>query len=178
MWGDQRNSPSPTEFTFSNTNEIYTLSLSTSVLIAEVQGILKATKMKSNNIPDEDVYLGFWINRAFSSVQGATLTLSHKQGGFLIAFLAIFVATSGRSLWNISRCVLHFGYSSEGATEGVHLQRQAILRNTAMPLDAALELTLVLNAWRRRGTGLIRKLLLPTTLALVLAVSFLIAGVY
>jgi hypothetical protein len=137
--------------------------------------------MNTNDIPgslDDDVYLGFWINRAFDSVQGATLTLSHRQGGFLIAFLAIFVATSGRSLWKILRCVLHFVYSSEGATEGVHLQRQAILRNTTMPLDAALELTLVHNAWRRRGTGLIRKLLLPMMLALVLVVSFLIAGVY
>ena len=137
--------------------------------------------MNTNNIPgslDEDVYLGFWINRSFDSVQGATLTLNRKQGGLLIAFLAMFVATSGRSLWKISRCLLHFGYSSEGATEGVHLQRQAILRNTSMPLDAAVELALVLNAWRRRGTGLIRKLLLPTTLALVLAVSFLLAGVY
>jgi hypothetical protein len=137
--------------------------------------------MNTNDIPgslDEDIYLGFWINRSFDAVQGATLTLNRKQGGLLIAFLAMFVATSGRSLWKISRCVLHFGYSSEGATDGVHLQRQAILRNTAMPLDAAVELTLVLNAWRRRGAGLIRKLLLPTTLALVLAVSFLLAGAY
>ena len=175
----------PTQFTFTNTiylhkykRNLYAVTVN---LIAEVQRIPKATRMNTNNIAgslDEDVYLGFWINRAFDSVQGATLTLSHRQGGFLIAFLAIFVATSGRSLWKILRCVLHFVYSSEGATEGVHLQRQAILRNTSMPLDAALELTLVFTAWRRRGTGLIRKLLVPTTVALVLVASFFIAGRY
>lgn len=137
--------------------------------------------MNPNNIPgslDEDIYLGFWINRSFNAIQGATLTLDRKQGGLLIAFLALFVTTSGRSLWKISRCVLHFIYSSEGASDGIHLQRQAILRNTTLPLDAAYDLALVLNAWRKRGSGMIRKLLLPTILALVVAVSFILAGVH
>ncbi|KAJ8112330.1 hypothetical protein OPT61_g5274 [Boeremia exigua] len=137
--------------------------------------------MATNDIPgslDEDIYLGFWINRSFDIVQGATLTLDRRRGGLLIAFLALFVGTSGRSLWKIVRCILHFAYSSDGRLEGVHLQRQAILRNSPLALDAAFELALVFNAWRRRGTRLIQKLLLPTLLALALAVSFILAGIY
>lgn len=137
--------------------------------------------MDTYDIPgslDDDIYQGFWINRSFNVIQGATLTLDRNRGGLLIAFLALFVSTSGRSLWKILRCALHFAYSSERGSDGVQLQRQAILRNIPMPLDAAFDMSLVFNAWRRRGVGLIRKLLLPASLALILAVSFIFAGTY
>ncbi|KAF2629796.1 hypothetical protein BU25DRAFT_274351 [Macroventuria anomochaeta] len=137
--------------------------------------------MATDAIPgslDEDIYLGFWINRSFDSVRGATLTLDRNRGGLLIAFLALFVSTSGRSLWKITRCVLHFVYSSDRHSEGVYHQRQAILRNTPLALDAAVELILAFRAWHRRGTSLFRKLLLPTLLALTLAVSFIFAGIF
>lgn len=127
---------------------------------------------------DDDIYIGFWVNRSFDAVNGATLTLNRSQGGLFIAFLALFVSTSGRSFWKILRCVLHFAFSSERASDGVHLQRQAILRNIPLPLDAAFDLSLVFNAWRRRGVRLFGKLLLPTTLALTVAVSFIVAGMY
>lgn len=137
--------------------------------------------MATDDIPgslDKDIYLGFWINRSFDIVRGATLTLDRNRGGLLIAFLALFVSTSGRSLWRIIRCILHLVYSSDGSSKGIYLQRQAILRNTPLPLDAAFELTLVFHAWRGREATLIRKLLLPTILALLLAVSFVFAGMY
>lgn len=136
--------------------------------------------MATNLIPgslSDDIFLGFWINRSFDAVRGATLTLDRARGGLLIAFLALFVGTSGRSLWKVARCLLHFAHSSEGRHEGLYIQRQAILRNTPLPLDAAYDLVLVLCAWRRRGSSLLRKLLLPTSVALVLAVSFIFAGI-
>lgn len=136
-----------------------------------------ATNVRPGSL-DEDIYLGFWINRSFDTIRGATLTLDRSRGGLLIAFLALFVSTSGRSLWKVVRCLLHFTHSSQGSFEGVHIQRQAILRNTPLALDAAYDLLLVLYAWRRRGANLIRKLLLPTTVALLLAVSFIFAGMY
>jgi hypothetical protein len=139
----------------------------------------KVTNMATNVIPgslDDDIYLGFWINRSFDTVRGATLTLDRTRGGLLIAFLALFVSTSGRSLWKVARCLLHFTHSSERSSEGIHIQRQAILRNTPLALDAAFELVLVLCAWRRRGAGLLRKLLLPLTVAVFLAVGFIFAG--
>jgi hypothetical protein len=92
-------------------------------------------KMATNVIPgslDDDIYLGFWINRSFDTVRGATLTLDRTRGGLLIAFLALFVSTSGRSVWKVARCLLHFAQSSEGSNDGLHNQRQAILRNTPL----------------------------------------------
>lgn len=136
--------------------------------------------MATNDISgslDEDIYLGFWVNRSFDAVHGATLTLDRKRGGLLIAFLALFVSTSGRSIWKILRVFLHFVYSSDKSLDGVHLQRQAILRNTPMALDAAFEFTLIFHAWRRRGANLLRKLLLPAALALSLALAFIVAGI-
>jgi hypothetical protein len=137
------------------------------------------TNMATNAVPgslDDDIYLGFWINRSFGVVRGATLTLDRNRGGLLIAFLALFVSTSGRSLWKITRCFLHFTHSSDESSEAVQIQRQAILRNTSLPLDAAFDLALAFRAWHRRGTGLFRKLLFPAVVALLLAVSFIFAG--
>lgn len=135
--------------------------------------------MATNDIPgslDEDIYLGFWINRSSDIVHGATLTLDRNRGGLLIAFLALFVSTSGRSFWKLLRVLLHFLYSSERSSDGVHIQRQAILKNTPIALDAAFELTFVAKAWRRRGTNLLRRILFPVILALLVAVSFILAG--
>ena len=135
--------------------------------------------MATNAIPgslDDDIYLGFWINRSFDTIRGATLTLGRSRGGLLIAFLALFVSTSGRSLWKITRVILHFAYSTDENSEAVQIQRQAILRNTPLSLDAAFDFALAFRAWRQRGTGLFRKLLVPAIIALLLAVSFIFAG--
>jgi hypothetical protein len=35
-----------------------------------------------------NIHLGFWINWSQGRIAGATYTVSHRDGGFLIAFLA------------------------------------------------------------------------------------------
>jgi hypothetical protein len=127
---------------------------------------------------DEDIYLGFWINRSFGVIRGATLTLDRNRGGLLIAFLALFVSASGRSFWKLARCCLYYVNSTNESSDGVHLQRQAILRNTSLPLDAALEFTSLYHSWRRRANSTFRRTFLPAFLALVLATSFIVAGTY
>lgn len=149
--------------------------------LAQLSPGFNRIKMATNVIPgslDDDIYLGFWINRSFDTVRGATLTLDRTRGGLLIAFLALFVSTSGRSVWKVARCLLHFAQSSEGSNDGLHNQRQAILRNTPLPLDAAYDLALVMCAWRRKGAGFVRKLLLPTTVAVFVGVCFIFAGMH
>jgi hypothetical protein len=51
---------------------------------------------------DDDIYLGFWINRVHGIVKGATLTLDRSSGGLLIAFLALL---EGHTL-SFALCVL------------------------------------------------------------------------
>jgi hypothetical protein len=45
-----------------------------------------------------DVKLGFWTNWSHGKVQGATVTMTRQHGGFLIAFLAIFIGMVGKRL--------------------------------------------------------------------------------
>jgi hypothetical protein len=49
---------------------------------------------------DAEIDRGFWINRSHNLIEGATLTLDHRSGDLLIAFLALYVNASGRALWN------------------------------------------------------------------------------
>jgi hypothetical protein len=107
---------------------------------------------------------------------GATLTLSRQKGTFLIAFLALFVATAGTSFWKIVRYGLHYGYSSSKMPDGVYHQRQAILRNTPSPLDAALKFLNIGWTWRKRAAKLSWRAFPSLTLALLISIGFTVAG--
>jgi hypothetical protein len=99
--------------------------------------------MSGTTSHEEDVYTGIWINRSHSAINGATLTLDRRSGAFLIAFLALFVGAAGRNFWKIVRFILHLSFSAESNLDGLHYQRQAILRNAAIAHDAALESMLI-----------------------------------
>ncbi len=136
--------------------------------------------MASNILPtislDDDIYLGFWINRSFHIVHGATLTLDRQRGSLLIACVALFVGEAGRSLWKIIRCALHFMLSTQLRTDGVHQQQQAILRNSSLAGEAVIELLHLCLAWRKNGTAVGRRTLPLALLAAILSVVLTIAG--
>lgn len=108
----------------------------------------------------EDIYTGFWVNYSLGAFHGTTLTISQQYGAILIAFIALYVGAAGRSLWKIVRFSLHMAFSSALAQDGVHHQRQAVLRNTSLAHDAALDLLRVYLAWRKRP-GHLHKRLVP-----------------
>jgi hypothetical protein len=125
---------------------------------------------------DDDIFLGFWVNRSFGNIRGATLTLDRGRGGLLIAFLALFVGASGRGLWKITRCVLHFALSSDASSDGLYLQRQAILRNSRLALDAAMDLIQACLVWRRRAKGSNQRVLPVASSAVLIAFAIVVAG--
>jgi hypothetical protein len=125
---------------------------------------------------DDDILQGFWINRSFSKARGATLTLDPSRGGLLIAFLALFVATTGNGFWKIIRCILHITLSSDDSRDVIYLQRQAILRNSRLAADAALDLTKTSYIWHKKAHAAKRRLLPSAFLALLTALSFIAAG--
>lgn len=43
-----------------------------------------------------EIKLGFWTNWSDGKILGATMTLTRQNGGYLIAFLAIFVGMAGK----------------------------------------------------------------------------------
>lgn len=127
---------------------------------------------------DTDVYTGVWINHSLGKIHGATLTLTSDNGGLLIAFLAIFVGAAAGSFWKIARYVLHMSFSSEKKLDAVHHQRQAILRNTQLPSDAALDLLMARFAWRGRAKKLDRKLTFVAFFAFIVYAAFTVAGMW
>lgn len=120
------------------------------------------------------VYLGVWTNWSKGRVLGATLTLNYQEGTLLIAFLAIFVALVGTSLWRISCFFLHLVTSTKGphARDGLYHQHQAILRNSPDPVHGLVNLSRSYWAWRYASHNAHRRVL-PT-----IAYSAICTGVF
>ncbi|KAJ8112333.1 hypothetical protein OPT61_g5273 [Boeremia exigua] len=127
---------------------------------------------------DAEIHCGFWINRSVGFIEGATLTLGHRGGELLIAFLALYVNASGRGLWKLIRCLLFFKRSSQAYPDGLYVQMQAALRNSTLALDAVVVLLDIWRAWRRRIRKVQHKALGTALMALLVAVSFIVAGIF
>lgn len=96
------------------------------------------------------VHIGLWTDWSYGAVLGRTLTLSRSNGALLIAFLAFFVTLVGSQTWRILCFILHHYYSVPHPTDGLHNQRQAILRNSGSPLGGFWEFTQLTWAWRHQ----------------------------
>ncbi|OAG01385.1 uncharacterized protein CC84DRAFT_190654 [Paraphaeosphaeria sporulosa] len=125
---------------------------------------------------DKDIYKGFWINQSLGTVRGATLTLDRQAGGLVIAFLALFIAATARSLWKIVRFLVHATSSTCNKQDGVYHQRQAILRNQPLALNAVLDFCRLGYAWRNRATDAPHRILPVSLLASAIAVASIAAG--
>ena len=123
------------------------------------------------------VHLGFWINWSYSSIQGATITLTHQHGAFLVAFLAIFVGVVGKSLWRIFCFALHSTLSSSTSQDGLYHQRQVILRNSTNSFDGFMELVRSYWAWRKKAQRAHLRLVPTILFALLTSVAFGVAGI-
>lgn len=98
------------------------------------------------------VYTGAWINWTDGRLAGATLTLSSRNGAYLVAFLALFVRIAGGHFWNIF-CYLVFQFrSSTSPSDGMYHQQQAILRNNSSESGALWQFLKVGWFWRRRAS--------------------------
>ena len=139
---------------------------------------LSFANLTTSSLNDE-IDRGFWINRSFNPIHGATLTLSHRNGDLLIAFLALFVNASGRSFWKLVRCFLHFKGSSRASHDALYLQRQATLRNSNLALDAVVQFLDIWRAWRRNKVRkTYRKTLDAASIAFFVASTVIVAGTY
>lgn len=125
---------------------------------------------------DEDIYKGFWINQSLGAVRGATLTLDLQAGGLIIAFLALFIAATARSFWKITRFLVYAIESKLGKQDGVYHQRQAILRNQPLALDAVLDLCRLSYAWRDRAKGSQQRVLPVILIASAISAVSVAAG--
>ena len=132
----------------------------------------------SKDSAGDNIYTGFWVNQAHGPFRGACLTLSHETGGFLIAFIALFVTMAASSIWKITRFVIHTTYSNPKLhlQDGLHQQRQTLLRNTALPINTALSMLWASKVWRNRAANARRRTIPVAALALAVSAIFAAAG--
>ncbi len=126
----------------------------------------------------DKLYLGFWTNWHYGAIRGATLTLSRRDGAFLTAFLALFVALLGACFWRIVCFITHYTLSSEDFQDGIYHQHQAVLRNSGSPMSGFWSLLQIIRTWRKHGALRLRRIILFAVFALVTAVVFTIAGIF
>lgn len=127
-------------------------------------------------VRDYPVYVGVWTNWSLGGrLTGSTLTLSHRNGALLTAFLALFVTFVGSRLWRIFCLILHQIFHTDLPRDGLHHQRQAILRNSTDEQTGLINLFRILWAWRRRAEKPFRRLL-PVIIFASLATAGLSVG--
>ncbi|KAF1977635.1 hypothetical protein BU23DRAFT_527175 [Bimuria novae-zelandiae CBS 107.79] len=124
-----------------------------------------------------DVHLGFWINWSAGKMRGATFTTTKESGGLLIAFIALYVSTSGRSFWRVSCFLLHRLFSSHVPMDGLHHQRQVILRNADTAAQGMMTLIYALK-WRRKASRPFRRVLPVLVYAVIIFAAFTASGLF
>ena len=133
-----------------------------------------------DNLPnhpiEDDIYLGFCINRSLSGFRAATITLDQRQWNMLVSFVAMFVGATARSIWKLVRFTLHHRYSVPTTKDGIHNQRQAVLRNTSLATDAAVQLLEIRHVWRHRTREGTARALALFAVALIISVATTAAG--
>lgn len=70
-----------------------------------------------------------------------------------IAFIALFIGALARSFRRLVCFAFHLAHSTPTDEDGVHHQRQAVLRNTSLATDAFLQAVQISHVWRHRAVG-------------------------
>ena len=122
-------------------------------------------------------YLGPWINHKYGVIRGSTLTLSSRDGGLLLAFVALFVALAAGALWRMVAFVTHQVRAANVDRDGLHHQQQDVLRNTESPGKATWEFIQLLFYWRKRTDKAFVRSLSMVLLSLVCLAFIGAAGV-
>lgn len=125
---------------------------------------------------NQDVYQGFWINQSLGGFHAATITLDRRWGGLIISFLALFINATARSIWKLTRFALHVSYTTPTGQDGVYHQRQAILRNTSMAYEAAIQFLQLSYVWRHRAQNLRIRVCTVLVVTVVIAATSIAAG--
>lgn len=127
---------------------------------------------------DSSIYTGLWINWSHGAIVGSTITLNERDAGLLTAFLAIFVSTAGAACWKVLSFTVHQRRARQDYQDGLHVQQQAILRNTGSAAGSSWEFIKSAWYWRTLAEKPIVRSLPLATLAIFHLVVFGIAGIF
>ncbi|KAI0156584.1 hypothetical protein GGR57DRAFT_501634 [Xylariaceae sp. FL1272] len=123
------------------------------------------------------VHIGSWTNWSHGPIFGATLTLTQRNGNFVIAFLAVFLAFVATQLWSIVSLICHQSYSSSKSEDAFYHQRQVILRNSGSAAGVLWRLVQLASSrfkWSSRQASwtYIKRVLISLTLAALCVIGF------
>jgi hypothetical protein len=125
-----------------------------------------------------DIYTGAWIDWSRGPILGSTITLSSRDAGLLLAFIAAFVTIVAIRFWVIISFSAHQFLATGNKHDGLYYQRQVILRN-AKSAPAAAWLFLQ-QAWHWRGiarSAIIRTIPL-TAFCIVYFIGFTLLAIF
>jgi hypothetical protein len=125
----------------------------------------------------QSVYTGFWTNWAEGQILGATLTLSARDGAYLVALLALFVRVAGGYLWLII-CFALFRSSSTSTLNGLGHQQKAILRNSTSDSAALWQFLQSAWYWRRKSNLPVARSVRLAIMAAIHITIFAAAGAF
>jgi len=124
------------------------------------------------------IYVGAWTDwNSNSRALGASLTLTIRQGYYLVAALPFFIAIVEASVWQIICRVAFRTRSHLAQKDALSHQQQAILRNSASDLDALFRFGSTAWAWRRRVRNPIGRSGIFMALAAMNVALFGVAGI-
>ncbi|KAE9372844.1 hypothetical protein N431DRAFT_467074 [Stipitochalara longipes BDJ] len=126
---------------------------------------------------DPEVHVGFWTNWSKGAVLGSTLTLPNRNGGVLVAALAIFIQLAGRQSWNIVCFIAHQIRTTKEARDGSFHQEQAILRNNSSDLNSLWQFSKIWWSWRSISSWRARKSLGLILVGVLHLLAFGAAGI-
>ena len=126
---------------------------------------------------DLQVYTGVWTNWTHGAVYGLTLTLTKRTGPIFVASLAMYVQVVGSHFWQLLSFII-FRMRFRDPTDGLHLQHEAILRNTSSGVTALMQIMATGWAWRGRAQHSMHRSFSYSLPALFSVLAFATAGFF
>ncbi|OJD29668.1 cytochrome p450 protein [Diplodia corticola] len=124
------------------------------------------------------IHTGPWINWSDGRILGGTITLTRRDGGFLISLIALFITWTGTAFWRLSCFFIHHYCSSEAPRDGVHHQRQAVLRNSANGISGLWALAQMAWVWRDKTPHAHRRMVPLLLFTITCLGCFAVAGIF
>ncbi|KAH6984372.1 hypothetical protein BKA56DRAFT_716781 [Ilyonectria sp. MPI-CAGE-AT-0026] len=117
-----------------------------------------------------EVFQGVWTD--WENGGAKILTASPRNSQLLASFLSLFITFTGTRLWHLVAFCLHQFRDDNGSKDGLHHQRQVILRNSANATGTVWPLIQQAWAWR----GLARKNLQRSSAWIFLVLGYAISS--
>lgn len=136
-----------------------------------------STAMSWAQVDPSNVFTGFWVDWTNGLVLGSTITASSTTGTTVVALLAVLIQIAGSHLLDLSNLLLHRILFRSQPHDGLHHQRQVLLRNNRGPGSSLVDSMKLYCAWRGITRQPFSRIILPMVVAAFVGSGMLFAGI-